>query len=120
MFRKMLSGAVLAATVGLVACEKQLIVRNPNSGETERVLGTPNDAEALISTYYKRWSSGVYGSTASIEGMSNIFSLMNYSSLANNCQNVHAPFTGASNFNQPGNVCSGEQSRRNPVHLARN
>ena len=84
MFRKLLSGVVLATAVGLTACEKQLIVTNPNSGETERVLGTPNDAEALMGTYYKRWSSGVYGSTTSIEGMASIFSLMNYSSLANN------------------------------------
>lgn len=111
MSRKIIAGAVLAAVIGLAACEKQLTVQNPNSGETARVLGTPADAEALISTYYKRWSSGVYGSIGSIEGMSNIFSLMNYSSLANNCQNVHAPFTGATNFNQPGNSCAGEQSR---------
>lgn len=111
MYRKLFTGVVLAAVVGLGACEKALVVTNPNSGETARVLGTPNDAEALISTYYKRWSSGVYGSITSIEGMANIFSLMNYSSLANNCQNVHAPFTGATNFNQPGNSCSGEQSR---------
>lgn len=111
MMRRFLSIAVLGAAIGLGACEEQLTVTNPNSGDTKRVLGTPNDAEALISTYWKRWMSGVYGSTANLEGMANIFSLMNYSSLANNCQNSHAPFSGATNFNQPGNTCSGEQFR---------
>jgi hypothetical protein len=111
MIRKYLPGLVLAAVAGLSACDKQLTVDNPNSGDTKRVLGTPNDAESLIGTYYKRWSSGVYGSTTNLEGMANIFALMNYSSLANNCQNSHAPFTGASNVNAPGNTCSGEQSR---------
>jgi hypothetical protein len=43
--------------------------------------------------------------------MANNFSLMNFSSLANNCQNVHLPFSGATNFNNPGNACAGEQSR---------
>jgi hypothetical protein len=111
MIRRALSIAVLGAAVGLGACEKQLTVTNPNAGDTKRVLGTPNDAEALIGTYWKRWMSGVYGSTTNIEGMANIFALQNYSSLANSCQNSHAPFSGATNFNQPGNTCSGEQFR---------
>lgn len=111
IIRKLLPVLVLAAAAGIVACEEQLTVINPNSGESERVLGTPNDAEALVSTYYKRWSSGVYGALGTTEGMANNFSLMNYSSLANNCQNVHLPFSNATNFNQPGNSCSGEQSR---------
>jgi starch-binding outer membrane protein, SusD/RagB family len=111
MTRKLLAGAVLAAALGLGACEQKLTVVNPNSGDTKRVLGTPADAEALLGTYYKRWSSGVYGSTANLEGMANIFALMNYSSLANNCQNSHAPFTNAANGNAPGNVCAGEQFR---------
>src|SRR5262249_4309927 len=33
----------------------------------------------------------------------------NFSSLANNCQNIRTPFTGASNVNNPGNPCAGEQ-----------
>lgn len=111
MRNKFLAGLVLAATVTTVACEKQLTVNNPNSGETERVIGTPVDAENLIGSYYKRWASGVLGSTSNLESMANIFALMNYSSLANNCQNSHAPFTGASNFNQPGNPCAPDQSR---------
>jgi len=43
--------------------------------------------------------------------MANVQSLMNYSSLANNCQNARAPFSGAANSNAPGNVCAGEQYR---------
>jgi hypothetical protein len=102
--------AALAATAfGLAACD--LAIDNPTQGDTERVLGTADDAEALISTYYKRWSSGVYGSTGDLEGMANVMSLMNYSSLANNCQNNHLPFAGSANSNNPGNVCGGEQVR---------
>src|SRR5262245_49580518 len=111
MIRNLLRYAALMAAFGLGACEKSLEVTNPNAGETKRVLGTPLDAENLIGTYYKRWSTGVYGSTTDLEGMANIMSLMNYSSLANNCQNSHYPFVGAGNPNTPGNVCNGEQYR---------
>jgi len=113
MTRTLFRFAALAVTVvGLAACkDESLAVTNPNSGDTKRVLGTPNDAEALLGTYYRRWSSGVYGSTTNLEGMANVMSFMNYSSLANNCQNARAPFAGATNSNAPGNVCLGEQSR---------
>jgi hypothetical protein len=111
MIRKLLPGLVLAAVAGLSACDKQLTVDNPNAGDTKRVLGTPNDAEALLGTYYKRWASGVEGSTNDVAGMANIFALMNYSSLANSCQNSHAPFTGAANTNNPGNTCASGQFR---------
>jgi len=104
--------AILALAGGLAACsDEQLAVTNPNSGDTKRVLGTPLDAENLLGTYYKRWSSGVYGSTTDLVGMANMYSLMNYSSLANSSQNSHAPFSGAANANTPGNVASGEQFR---------
>ncbi|HVY64077.1 MAG TPA: hypothetical protein VHH11_04570, partial [Gammaproteobacteria bacterium] len=108
---RILPGVVLAAAIGLGACENKLTVANPNSGNTERVLGTPADAENLLGSYYKRYMTGVYGSTTNLEGMANIFALMNYSSLANNCMNSHAPFVGASNVNSPGNTCNGEQFR---------
>jgi hypothetical protein len=111
MSRRKLATVALASALILGGCEEQLTIRNPNSGETERVLGTPNDAEALIATYWKRWMSGVYGSITNLESMANILGMMNYSSLANECQNNHAPFTGATNFNQPGNTCAGQQSR---------
>lgn len=104
--------AVSAALVGAVACnDTDLAVTNPNSGESSRVLGTAGDAEALIGTYYKKWSSGLYGSTTDIQGMAGVQSLMNYSSLANNCLNGRTPFSGAGNSNTPGNVCQGEQAR---------
>ena len=111
MTRKLLAGAAIAALVGLAACERNLEVTNPNSGDTQRVLGTPNDAEALLGTYFKRFMSGVYGSTTDMEGMANVMSLENYSSLANNCQNQRAPFSGAANDNSPGNTCANEQFR---------
>ena len=112
MHSKLLRYAALAvAVIGLGACDEELAVVNPNAGETARVLGTAADAEALLGTYYRRWSSGVYGSTGNLEGMANVQSLMNYSSLANNCQNARAPFSGAANSNAPGNVCAGEQYR---------
>jgi hypothetical protein len=73
---------------------------------------TPNDAEALLGTYYKRWSTGSsYGSQTDIEGMASMMSLMNYSSLANNGLNTKTPFTGGANVNSPGNVVKDEQFR---------
>jgi hypothetical protein len=101
----------VAAAMGLTLAACDLAIDNPTQGDTKRVLGTPDDAEALISTYWKRWMSGVYGSTGNLEGMANVMSLQNYSSLANNCQNNHLPFAGSSNTNTPGNVCAGEQVR---------
>jgi hypothetical protein len=90
MIRNLIRCTALIAAVGLGACsEKQLTVQNENQGDTKRVLGSPLDAENLLGTYYKRWSSGVYGSTTDVEGMANVMSLMNFSSLANNCQNSH-------------------------------
>lgn len=104
--------AVSAALIGAVACnDTDLAVTNPVSGESSRVLGTPNDAEAVLGSYYKRWSSGLFGSTADYQGMAGIMSFMNYSSLANNCLNGRTPFSGASNTNTPGNVCNAEQYR---------
>jgi hypothetical protein len=111
MKRKLISSLAISLVFASVACEDSLAVVNQVNGATDQVLGTPNDAEALLGTYYKRWSSGVYGSTTNLEGMANVMSLMNYSSLANNCQNSHTPFTGYQNVNTPGNTCLGEQFR---------
>src|ERR1043166_871012 len=112
MNRTLTGTIALAVLIGLGACsEKQLVVDSPNSGDTKKVLATPSDAENLLGTYWTRWHNGVYGSTSSIEGMANMFSLQNYSSLANNCQNSHNPFSNAVNDNTPGNTCQGEQSR---------
>jgi hypothetical protein len=101
-----------AGVVLLGACkDKDLEVTNPNAGDTQRVLATPADAENLLGTYFKRWHGGWYNGNppTTFEGMANVMSLQNYSSLANNCQNIRTPFTGAANTNTPGNPCSGEQ-----------
>ncbi len=113
MHRNLIRSVLLAATVaGLGACsEDSLIVGNPNQGNQDLVLGRPLDAENLLGTYYRRWHSGVYGSITDIEGMANQISLMNFSSLANNCQNNHTPFLGATFFNNAGNTCQSEQQR---------
>jgi hypothetical protein len=105
------SAVVLAAALLLGGCEDLLDVQNPNSGDTDRVLATPLDAENLLGTYYKRWHSGMHGSITSVDGMAANLGLYSYSSLANNCMNNHTPFTGATNFNSPGNTCAGEQVR---------
>src|SRR6185436_15573311 len=96
--------------------DSDLAVTNPNAGDTKRVLATPNDAENLVGTYFKRWNVAFYGGgtvgqarPTTFEGMANVMSLQNFSSLANNCQNIRTPFTGAANVNTPGNPCAGEQ-----------
>jgi len=113
MVRQIFRIAVLAGTVGAMAACKDsaLAVTNPNSGDTQRVLGTPADAESLLGGYYKRWAAGMYGSTSNIQGMGDIFGMMNYSSLANNCMNTHAPWSGSVNLNSPGHTCLVEQLR---------
>src|SRR5215469_16957983 len=113
MIRKLIPFAALVSVVAVGACsDNSLAVTNPNSGDTKRVLGSPADAENLLGSYFKRWIVGMYGSTTDIQGMANIFSLMNMSSLANNCQNSHYPFGTATNYNQPaGNSCTGENAR---------
>jgi hypothetical protein len=114
MIRSLLRYAVVLAAVGVGACDKQLTVDNPNAGNTGKVLGKPLDAEALIGSYYKRWHDGLWSRDnppTNFEGMANQLSLMNYSSLANNCQNSRTPFTGATNVNAPGNTCQGEQQK---------
>ena len=116
MRRKLIPYVAVLAAFGIGGCtDKSLEVTNPNAGETQRVLGTPDDAEKLLGSYYKRWHAGLYGGAnpappTTFEGMANIMSLQNFSSLANNCQNQRYPFTGATNSNAPGNVCDGEQS----------
>ncbi len=113
MNRKLIPCVALAAAFGLGACSEQsLVIANPNAGETQRVLGTPDDAEALLGSYYKSWHAGLYGTgnpPGNFEGMANIMSWQNYSSLNNNCQNSRYPLSGATNSNKPGNGCGGDQ-----------
>jgi len=113
MIRKLIPFAALVSVMAAGACsDNSLAIQNPNSGDTKRVLGSPADAENLLGSYFKRWVVGMYGSTGDFQGMANIFSLENMSSLANNCQNSHYPFGTSVNYNQPsGNVCTGENQR---------
>ena len=112
---KLIPYVALLAAFGLGACnEDSLIVGNPNAGNTKKVMATPDDAEKLLGSYYRRWYAGLYGNPGdnpptTFEGMANIMSFQNYSSLNNDCQNSRYPFTGASNGNSPGNPCAGDQ-----------
>jgi hypothetical protein len=121
MNRKLIPYVALLAALGLGACsDNSIAVTNPNAGDTKRVLGTPDDAEKLLGSYYKRWYAGLYGGPGAnppttFEGMANIMSLQNYSSLNNECQNSRYPFSGAANGNSPGNPCGGDQS--NPYFI---
>src|SRR4029079_11322152 len=116
MRRNLIPFVALVAAFGLGACtDKSLEVTNPNSGETQRVLGTPDDAEKLLGSYYKRWHAGLYGGSNpappnTLEGMANIMSMQNYSSLNNECQNSRYPFSGAANGNAVGNGCASDNS----------
>src|SRR5690348_12741457 len=111
---KLIPYVALLATFGVGACsDKSLEVTNPNSGDTKRVLGTPDDAEKLLGSYYKRWHQGLYGCAdpappGTLEGMANIMAFQNFSSLNNECQNSRYPFSGATNSNAPGNTCDGD------------
>lgn len=113
MFRTSFRYLALVGAIAVGACG-DLVVDNPNAGNTDKLLGLPSDAEALIGSYYKRWHGGLYGTgnpPGNFEGMANIQSFTNYSSLANNCQNARTPFTGAANGNSPGNPCAGDQNQ---------
>jgi hypothetical protein len=113
MRRNLTHSAALLAAAGLVALGgcNQLDVTNPNNPDAGRALATPGDAESFMASYYKRFSDGLYRTLGNFEGMANIMSFMNYSDLANNCQNARFPFSGAINLNTIGNVCAGEQAR---------
>jgi hypothetical protein len=113
MIRNLTRYTALFAVIGLGlgACEKQLEVTNPTSGDTKLVLGTATDAENLMGGYFKRWSTGLYGNLAVVDGMMSVMSVMNFSSLANNCLNGRLPFAGVDNTNTAGNVCTAEQAR---------
>ena len=125
MRRKLIPYVALLAAFGLGACnEDSLIVTNPNSGETKRVLGTPDDAEKLLGSYYKRWFAGLYGNPgdnppATLEGMANIMSMQNYSSLNNECQNSRYPFSGATNGNAPSPTADPNALTVNATHNRR-
>ncbi len=83
MLRNLVQTGALAGVIALGGCD--LAVINPNQPETERVLATPADVEALLGTQYLRWHIGVYGNLiGNIRGMTDVMSFENASSLANN------------------------------------
>src|SRR5574338_1409188 len=105
-------GALLAAVCFAAGCDKSLEVTNPNQPDAGRALSSPGDAENMMGSYYRRWHEGLYRNLGNVEGMANVMSFQNYSSLANNCQNQRLPFSGAINDNAIGNSCQGEQQDR--------
>ena len=113
MMHKLIRYAVLAGAVfSLGACsEDSLEVTNPNDPETERVLATPKDAEALLGSYYRRWHVAMHGTLSNVWGMASVMSFANYSSLANNCMNARAGIPRPTNDNSISNACSTEQHR---------
>ena len=111
MIRQLKRVGALAAVICLGACDKELVVTNPNQPDQKRALATPGDAENMMGSYYRRWHDGLYRGLGNVEGMANMMSFQNYSSLANNCQNQRTPFSGAINDNSVGNTCGGEQQR---------
>lgn len=112
MMHKLIRYAALAGAISLGACsEESLEVTNPNDPETDRVLASPRDAEALLGSYYRRWHAGMHDGTGNQWAMSSVMSFANYSSLANVCLNMRAGIPRATNDNSISNTCSGEQSR---------
>jgi len=111
MMRNLIRAGVLLAFAGLGACDKQLVVTNPNSPNTGTVLGTPNDLESFLGSYYKRWHSGMYGSLANVWGMAAVQSFEDFSTLSNNCMGQRVGIPRAANDNSIGNGCAPEQLR---------
>ena len=100
-------GAVASVLAAAAACDLQ--VSNPNDAATEQVLASPQEAEAVIGAYYRRWHAGLYGTTNNVWGMANVQSFENYSSLANNAQNARSGIPRPGNDNNISNVAQGEQ-----------
>lgn len=109
MLRNLLRCGALAGALGLGACD--LTVTNENSPETVRVLASPADVESLLGTEFLRWHTAMHGSTANFWGMAAVQSFEGFSSLSNNCLGQRVGIPRASNNNNPGNGCNGEQSR---------
>jgi hypothetical protein len=100
-------GAVASVLAAAAACDLQ--VGNPNDAATEQVLASPQEAEAVIGAYYRRWHAGMYGNLGNVWGMANVQSFENYSSLANNAQNARSGIPRPANDNNISNVANGEQ-----------
>ena len=111
MNRTLIRHATFAVVIGLSLSACDLVVKNPNQPETERVLASSTDVESLLGSYYKRFHEGPYRTTGSVYLMTGVMSFENYSSLANNCLGARAGIPRAPNDNAIGNVCGTEQLR---------
>jgi hypothetical protein len=109
MLRSLIRCGALAGALGLGACD--LVVTNPNNPETKRVLASPADVESLLGTEFLRWHIAMHGSTGNQWGMAAVQAFEGFSSLSNNCLGQRVGIPRASNNNNPGNGCNGEQSR---------
>ncbi len=109
MIRSLFRYGAMAGVLAVAACD--LEVQNPNQPETERVLATPRDVEALLGSTYLRWHIAMYGSTGNQWGMAAVQSFEDYSSLSNSCMGQRVGIPRAANDNSVGNGCSGIQSR---------
>ncbi|MGE0441020.1 MAG: hypothetical protein AB7L66_16125 [Gemmatimonadales bacterium] len=109
MHRSLKHFGTVALVAALAGCD--LAVQNPNQPETERVLKTPADVEALLGTQYLRWHTAMYGALGNVGGMAGVQSFENFSSLSNNCMGQRVGIPRPSNDNSVGNGCSPEQLR---------
>jgi len=107
MLRSLIRCGALAGVVVLGACD--LIVQNPNSPETARVLARPLDAEVLLGAQYLRWHGALYGTLSNVWGMAAVQSFEDFSSLANNGMGARLSIPRPSNDNAIGNGFATEQ-----------
>jgi hypothetical protein len=104
----MLRCGALVGTLGLAACELEVL--NENQPSREQIKTEVADLENFLGTQYRRWHSALYGVTGNIWGMTNVMSFENFSTLSNNCQGQRVGIPRPMNDNQVGNVCGGEQA----------
>lgn len=111
MSRSWTSGLMLVALLGAVGCQDQLVVENKNNPDTDRVLATATDLEALLSTQYTRFHSCLWGSSTSTQPQMGVMSLENYSGLANFGMGPYGQFPRGQIENYPGYTYEPEQRR---------
>lgn len=114
MMRTSLRIGALAGAVLLGACD--LEVENRTNPDTQKVLATARDVEAVAGGQFLRFMQAGHSSTANFWGMANVMSFENFSSLSNNCQGQRVGIPRAANDNAVGNGCAGEQSRMYYIH----
>jgi hypothetical protein len=102
---------MLVALLASAGCTDELVVENLNNPDTDRVLATPNDLEALLTTQYTRFHSCLWGSSTSNQPQLAVMSLENYSGLANFGMGPYGQFPRDQIQNYPGYTYSAEQSR---------